>query len=74
MTQLVNDYRDDSLQTKKTSNKQKHLEMKYLELKEAYVSNKLSLFDYLYALASNMEWIQYVDDEVEDDLVAVNSY
>ena len=33
----------------------------------------MSLFDYLYALASNMEWTQYVDDDVvaEEEAVTV---
>ena len=34
-------------------------------------TSKLSLFDYLYALASNMEWTQYVDDDVVAEEEAV---
>ena len=34
-----------------------------LNLKNAYIAEKLSLLDYLYALASNIEWTLYVDDD-----------
>ena len=34
-----------------------------LNLKNAYIAEKLSLLDYLYALASNTEWTLYVDDD-----------
>jgi len=55
MTQLVNYYRADPLNPTKTKSKvQRLLEKKYLDLKEAYVSNKLFLFNYLYTLARNM--------------------
>jgi hypothetical protein len=38
--------------------------MLFLEnLKNAYIAEKLSLLDYLYALASNTEWTLYVDDD-----------
>ena len=36
---------------------------KMLNLKNAYIAEKLSLLDYLYALASNIEWTMYVDDD-----------
>jgi hypothetical protein len=34
-----------------------------LNLKNAYIAEKLPLLDYLYALASNIEWTMYVDDD-----------
>jgi hypothetical protein len=34
-----------------------------LNLKNAYNAEKLPLLDYLYALASNIEWTMYVDDD-----------
>jgi hypothetical protein len=30
---------------------------------------KIPLFAYLYALASNMEWTKYVDDDVNEEVV-----
>ncbi len=34
-----------------------------LNLKNAYIAEKLPLLDYLNALASNIEWTMYVDDD-----------
>jgi hypothetical protein len=63
MSQAVIDYREDPLAEKSKSKHQKSLDCKMLNLKNAYIAEKLSLLDYLYALASNIQWTMYVDDE-----------
>ena len=63
MSQSVIDYREDPLAEKSKSKHQKSLDCKMLNLKNAYIAEKLSLLDYLYALASNIEWTMYVDDD-----------
>jgi hypothetical protein len=63
MSQAVIDYREDPLAEKSKSKHQKSLDCKMLNLKNAYIAGKLSLLDYLYALASNTEWTLYVDDD-----------
>jgi hypothetical protein len=63
MSQAVINYREDPLAEKSKSKHQKSLDCKMLNLKNAYIAEKLSLLDYLYALASNIQWTMYVDDE-----------
>jgi hypothetical protein len=63
MSQAVIDYREDPLAEKSKSKHQKSLDCKMLNLKNAYIAEKLSLLDYLYALASNIEWTLYVNDD-----------
>jgi hypothetical protein len=63
MSQAVINYREDPLAEKSKSKHQKSLDYKMLNLKNAYIAEKLSLLDYFYALASNIQWTMYVDDE-----------
>ena len=61
---------------KSKSKHQKSLDFKMLNLKNAYIAEKLPLLDYFYALASNIEWTMYVDDtasNIESSIIKSSS-
>jgi hypothetical protein len=74
MSQLANDYRDNPLKMKSKSKAQKEKERIFVNLKNSYLENRLPLLDYLYACASNIEWINYCDSDSDpEDLLGADS-
>ena len=70
MSLQVNEYRQNPLnpsKAKKSSKKMREEEI-FLDLNNAFIAGQLNLNDYMYAIAANIEFTEYLDQTFEGEL------